>query len=263
MNFPLVSCLCITKNNVQLLRTAITCFNGQTYPNKELIIVRQNQGTETQEELASLYGLQSDLIKFVEVPASPQLSLGELRNLSIQHSIGEYFCSWDDDDWYHEKRLEFQLMQAVTNNQPSSMLTNLIIFDQPEKKSYFSRSRLWEGTILCRKNVISDQICYPAIPKGEDGHLSKLLMQHSRIYPILSPYLYVYVYHGNNTWSKSHFDSLILKSQQLNSEVTALIEEVLHGQYEYSLASTKIQELIQKQELNYFQFFPTQLLAKV
>ena len=36
---PLISCLCPTKNSIKIVEKAIKCFEEQIYPNKELILV--------------------------------------------------------------------------------------------------------------------------------------------------------------------------------------------------------------------------------
>ena len=38
----LISCLCISKNNVDIVSQSIKSFLGQTYPNKELIFVYED-----------------------------------------------------------------------------------------------------------------------------------------------------------------------------------------------------------------------------
>ena len=39
ISLPLISCICITRNRPGYLSKAIVCFKQQTYPNKELVIL--------------------------------------------------------------------------------------------------------------------------------------------------------------------------------------------------------------------------------
>src|SRR6187399_197150 len=103
---PLISCLCITRNKIPLLKRAIHCFRNQTYPNKELILVFEDNDNDTKSFVKRL---KDKNISIYEIPSTPKLSLGELRNISIHKCKGEYFCQWDADDWYHNRRLETQI----------------------------------------------------------------------------------------------------------------------------------------------------------
>src|SRR5882762_9182892 len=114
---PLVSCLCVTKNKLYQLKRAVNCFYGQSYARKELVIVYEGNKTEASKWISHL---KDPKIKVVHVSVIPKLSLGELRNISIAHAKGEYFCQWDDDDWYHRDRVKIQLEQALAQRQPAT-----------------------------------------------------------------------------------------------------------------------------------------------
>src|SRR6267142_4013109 len=138
MRGPLVSCLCITKNDLGQLRRAVRCFSGQSYPHKELVIVHEGLGTAVTDWLGRLKTIN---VKIVPVPIRPKKSLGELRNISIAHARGEYFCQWDDDDWYHRDRVRVQLAQALTQRQPATFLMNWLIYNEKNSRAYFSQLR--------------------------------------------------------------------------------------------------------------------------
>src|SRR6267142_7021882 len=112
---PLVSCICVTKNEARVLSRAIECFRNQTYPNKELIILAEGSESHVKEMLA--LG-EDDRIKCFVVPSTPKIPLGSLRNLAISKANGEYICQWDDDDWYHVKRIEIQLNMLLESHKP-------------------------------------------------------------------------------------------------------------------------------------------------
>src|SRR5436305_1073460 len=38
-------------------------------------------------------------------------TVGDLRNLALEHATGDFIVNWDDDDWHHPRRIEVQ-MQA-------------------------------------------------------------------------------------------------------------------------------------------------------
>ena len=87
---PLISCLCVTRGRVELLQRAIECFQVQSYPHKELVIVCEGDDRET---LNFLHNLDGDAVRHHIVPVEPKKSLGALRNLSIQLAEGEFICT--------------------------------------------------------------------------------------------------------------------------------------------------------------------------
>jgi glycosyltransferase involved in cell wall biosynthesis len=40
------------------------------------------------------------------------MHVGQIRNMAFDMAGGEYLATWDDDDWYHPKRLAFQIRHA-------------------------------------------------------------------------------------------------------------------------------------------------------
>ena len=85
---PLISCLCVTRDKVPLLKRAIRSFLDQTYENRELVIIYEDDDLATIQFLNNI--VDSRVLK-MEVPASPKLTLGKLRNLGMQNCNGEYF----------------------------------------------------------------------------------------------------------------------------------------------------------------------------
>jgi len=220
---PLISCLCITKNTVFFLKRSIECFRSQTYHNKELIIVRKGEDPSVTEYLDTL---EDDNITYFQLPENLDCTLGDLRNFSIEKSNGDYFCIWDDDDWQHYDRLRAQLEQMLISKHNVSVLTNLLAYNDYSNQGFFTSFRLWEGTLLCDKKFFQSGLRYPSLKKGEDSGFLKILLKHTRIYPVVSSVLYIYVYHGDNTWGIDHFKSHIFK-QPLSLQASNILKDVL------------------------------------
>src|SRR5262249_17336769 len=107
-SLPLVSCLMITYDRLSLAKCAILSFAAQTYPDKGLVVVGDGQARfrRAVERYAAALGLAR--VRFVH--AGPErLTLGRLRNLSIEAAAGEIVCQWDDDDYSHPERLKLQV----------------------------------------------------------------------------------------------------------------------------------------------------------
>jgi len=88
---PLISCLCLTRKRTQLLKRAALCFQAQTYLNRELIIVFGDDDPDTKRVVEEM---GDERFVSIEVKNYSQRVLGEIRNLSIKKSNGDYFCLW-------------------------------------------------------------------------------------------------------------------------------------------------------------------------
>lgn len=216
-NYPLISCVCITNNRPKLLQNAINCFESQNYLNKELVISYPKEDMATK---AIIQNLRNSDLKILSIEREQTDSLGNARNQAIVKCRGEYVCIWDDDDWYHSSRLSFQFnsMQEKGYGYQASVLTRILLYDTTSKQVYLSFPYLWEGTILCRK-VILLQNQYKNSNIAEDSHVVRFLSSRNLLFKIDHvPYLYIYVYHGNNTWNYKHFEAFLSKSELITGD---------------------------------------------
>jgi len=92
-----------TKNRVDLLTAAVNSVLRQTYQNFELVIVDDGSEDQTHNYLQSVSSNDAR-IKFLRNDKScgPQLA----RNRAIEASTGEFLTGLDDDDEFHQDRLE-------------------------------------------------------------------------------------------------------------------------------------------------------------
>ena len=197
--FPLISCLCITKNDIKLLMKAVECFNNQIYPNRELIIIYEdnNQFIEQIEQLKNL-----ENIKLLKIDSKPKKTLGELRNMSIEMSNGKYICQWDDDDYYCPTRIYEQYINMISNNKSGCILDQWIIHDFITNNIYLSNKRVCEGSILVDKKLMKTN-SYPQMSIAEDTPLINKIIGDLSIMHM--PDIYIYNVHTNNTWNRQHF----------------------------------------------------------
>ncbi len=224
---PLISCLCVTRGRKKLLERAVQSFRDQTYPNKELVVVYESDDEVTGD---FLNGLCDDGI--IKAEASPELTLGELRNMSVKKCGGEYFCQWDDDDWSHPERLSFQMDVIRKSGMPASILMHWLVFDDMRKRAYVSTRRPWEGSLLCKKSLIGEGLRYDARRRrGEDTPLVAGLFRSGLVFPVIMPKLYIYVYHGDNVWTREHWESIFSASIMLSDEASLKIRDILEGKY--------------------------------
>ena len=206
MEYPLISCICVTRNKPLMLERAIQCFHAQTYPNKELIILYDDDDVATGFFLGNRPAVKN--IRVICIPRSPDIKLGELRNIAIQAAGGTYVCQWDDDDWFHASRLQYQFQQVATSSYAGCIMTVWTIFDATVNKVYISNKRPGEGSIFCKKEVLL-HTKYDNTSSGEEAPVIDHLLTSGLLYTIEEvPWLYIYVYHGSNTWDHAHWKEI-------------------------------------------------------
>ena len=219
----LVSCLCVTRDRVPLLRRAVHCFLSQTYRYRELIVVYEADDLNTREYLHSLC---EPSIFAIEAPSSPRTRLGSLRNLSVQAAHGRYVAQWDDDDWYAPERLAVQMVAIQQSSKPACVLSRWTIFDAQTSRACLSNARTWEGSLVADRAFLPP---YADESKAEDTPVIATLLDAERLVTIDRPDLYVYVYHGQNTWDRAHWERNVLQfGSMLDEKTTDLVKGLLN-----------------------------------
>jgi hypothetical protein len=238
---PLISCLCVTRDKTSLLNRAIRSFHAQTYMNKELVILYESDDLSTRRFLEPIS--HSHVLK-LEVPASPRRTLGELRNLAIHRCHGEFFCQWDDDDWYHHRRIECQMNAIRESQRPACLMVQWLIFDATQDRAYVSNVRPWEGSLLCKTSLIADGMKYDDTARGEETTFVYKLLLTDLIATIVMPQLYIYVYHGKNVWGHDHWENIFSASQALPPESAVIIRDVLNDRLSEGEASRLLDQMM-------------------
>ena len=144
-------------------------------------------------------------IRWVFVPPSDQLTLGALRNVSIDAARGVYLANWDDDDLHDPSRLQLQMEVLSKTGATVCMLERWVVWWPERRRLFLSPRRTWEGSLLCLKSIMPR---YPQLSRGEDTPVIKHLTAAHNVVLMDTPRLYVYVVHGDNTWDSGHFESI-------------------------------------------------------
>jgi len=211
---PLISCLCVTRNRLRLLRRAVACFHAQTYAERELIAVYEADDVETREYLRAA---ASDGLRVFEVPVDRKRTLGELRNYTVEVSRGDYVCQWDDDDWYGDDRLAAQMRALLESGKAACVLSRWICLDAVTRTAFMARRRDWEGSLLCRKSALPS---YRHLARGEDTSVVAQLGRSRQLARLDRPDLYVYTFHGGNTWDRAHWIRVLHRAVPLGDAET-------------------------------------------
>ncbi|HYC38174.1 MAG TPA: glycosyltransferase [Usitatibacter sp.] len=203
---PFVSCLCVTRARVPLLRRAVACFQRQGHAQRELVVVYDADDVPTRRYLEEL---GDDRVRAVEAPASPRMKLGSLRNLAVESARGAFIAQWDDDDWHAPDRLSRQLDALGEGGKPACVLWQWTLFDSSSGQAYLSTGRPWEGSLVAER---AGMPAYPDFARFEDTPLVASLAQAGNLVALQHrPDLYIYVHHGANTWGRVHWKREVLR----------------------------------------------------
>jgi glycosyltransferase involved in cell wall biosynthesis len=197
---PLVSCLMVTRGDLARVRLSIGTFKRQSYGNTELVIVC-DAVTAGLRRLIEESGANVRLIEIGE-----RLSLGGLRNISIEQARGEIVCQWDDDDIYGAHRIERGVGALLQAKADAVFLRQWCIWSPGQRLLKLSRSRLWEGSMLAFRQALPR---YPDIRSAEDTALVEEMNAHRVIALMDDPLSYCYCIHGQNTYGGPHFQQMI------------------------------------------------------
>ncbi len=133
------------------------------------------------------------------------LTLGELRNRSLDAATGDYVIQWDDDDLHDPSRLQHQLAALVAAKAHAIMLSRWTVWWPAKHRLFISSRRTWEGSLMCERRLMPR---YPAMTKGEDTPVINAVLESMKVAMMDAPRLYTYVVHGQNTWHDLHFEEI-------------------------------------------------------
>lgn len=217
---PLVSCLMVTSaqaTRLGFIEKSVRCFLDQTYPSRELVIVLdQPKASDKSALMEMLASLGASNIRVVEV--SEKKNLGSLRNRSISEARGSILCGWDDDDISHRRRLQFQYDGLVKEGADVTYLQNVFHFFPSTKELFLTNWSKLPHRQGHPASLMFKKECAPKYPeegpesqKGEDVVVLEWFRAHHKVAFLNSPpSMYVYIFHGGNTWQYDHHKDLAL-----------------------------------------------------
>ena len=108
---------------------SVQCFINQTYENRELIVLDNNDEGNAIESLIP----KDDRIQYYRVDKMP---IGALRNLGNSYATGDLLCNWDCDDWYADTRLEEQVKRLEDSGKALTGWDAVLYFDVSNNSTY-------------------------------------------------------------------------------------------------------------------------------
>ncbi|MGH6726972.1 MAG: glycosyltransferase family 2 protein [Pseudolabrys sp.] len=199
---PLVSCLMMTRGNIELMKYSLACYQRQTYANRELVIVAE---PEAGEKVRTFIASQGAINVSVFV-APPGLTIGDHRNLGTARARGAILVCWDDDDLSDPRRLETSHDILRRSGAAAAFCSRLLVWWPQRKLAAISARRVWEGTIAAWRNYMP---VYAPLARSEDSVAIDGLVKSQRVALFDCPLLYVRAVTGRNTWEADHFERFI------------------------------------------------------
>jgi glycosyltransferase involved in cell wall biosynthesis len=198
MSSSLVSCAMPTFNRRRFVPEAIECYQAQTYPYRELVIV--DDGTDPVADLVP----DDPTIRYLRLDG--RLSTGAKRNAACRAARGEIIVHWDDDDWSSPDRVEVQVAALLETGADLCGLRDLLFYepstDRGWRYRYPARARPWvAGGTMCYPRSVWEAQGFADVRQGEDtqfvwGHRSL------RVHTIDRTDLYIATVHAANTSAK-------------------------------------------------------------
>jgi hypothetical protein len=203
---PLVSCLMVTRGDTGLLRYAVDSYARQTWRDRELIVVTNSGLGAPIRALLSACGVETASI-FV---ASPELSLGDLRNIGVARARGQILMTWDDDDLSDPRRIETCVAVMARTGAAAAFLSRLLLWWPERERAAITHRRFWEGSMAVWTEYVRVS---PALPRGEDTPVMNAIIGSHATASIDAPLLYAYVVTGANTCDTQTFQLYFDKAE--------------------------------------------------
>lgn len=206
---PLVSCLMVTRGNIELMRYSLACYQRQTYAHRELVVVAEPDAGERVRAFIASQEQSLDATVFV---APRGLTLGDHRNLASARARGAILVNWDDDDLSDPLRLDATVNALRQTGVAAVFLARLLLWWPRMKIAAITARRSWEQTIVSWR---SHMPIYGPLPRGEDTVAVELLYRTHRVADVDCPLLYIYAVTGQNTWKAPFFESMLQRAECL------------------------------------------------
>lgn len=214
---PMVSCIMPTKDRGHHVAMAINYFLRQDFEDAELVVVDDGE--------IPVRTLIPDHPRVRYHFLDRRVTLGEKRNICCELARGKIILHWDDDDWYANWRLSYQLAHLLNSGRQISGVNNMYYADPLAGKAWLfafpAQFGNWvAGGSFCYYKSFWQQHPFPSVNDGEDTQLITKIDSEQTL--ILERFdFYVGRVHGHNT-SVKKTDELLWHTQPI-STIEAII----------------------------------------
>ncbi len=226
----MISCLMVTLDRLALAKLAIRSYAEQSYPDRELVIVSDGEESYRSALMRCVEELGVAGVRMI-YPGPGGLTLGALRNISLEAAQGEIICQWDDDDYSHPERLAIQVRHMIAQPAGASFFTDHLHYLEPEGLLWWvdwsadgqndGLMQLAPGTLMMHRDLrFRYPECGPDARQGEDWVFMESVYGSLPVAALKGAgHLYLYRYHGRNTFSREHHHSLCAERSRPNAQL--------------------------------------------
>jgi hypothetical protein len=189
---PLVTAVMVTgldRSRYPLARIAIRCFQRQTHPNRELLII--NHGCES-------LACGDERVRELRVRKRKTDTVGDLRNIGLKHASGDFILNWDDDDWHHPMRITTQM--KAQEEDAAVFLANRVHYSFQNRCACCVRTPDGAPATILHPRAVKHP--YPRMVRGSDSVFAQQFEKRAVIDN--DPALQVRFHHGLNLWDAGH-----------------------------------------------------------
>jgi glycosyltransferase involved in cell wall biosynthesis len=151
ITLPKITVYLVTKNRFRLLKLALASIEAQTFRDFELIVVDDGSSDETSAYLKDY----KSSFEYQYFRNETSLGAPSARNRAIQAAKGEFITGLDDDDRFHEQRLE-KLLHAWDNR--LALVTSEDYFEKNNRLIRWNKPAQISLDTLLYRNLIGNQI---------------------------------------------------------------------------------------------------------
>ncbi len=183
--FPLVSAIMLAgRTALSDILAAIACFQAQTYPHKELVIVNN---AKNQFDAAALNIQAQRNVALIDTPYP--FFAGMARNFGISAANGRILAQFDPDYWYAPHRLETQIAMLAKEEAAVVVLASTLQYSNVSGRASYQQND--RNAILGTMVFIRPQnLDYPNIDKQEElGLLQKFQDGGAKVVAMPTPEL--------------------------------------------------------------------------
>ncbi len=219
---PLVSCVLPTCNRSHYIPLAINLFLAQNYDGAELLIV--DDGSEPVESLVP----EHPRIRYVYL--KDKMTIGAKRNACCELTRGQIIMHWDDDDWFANWRVSYQVAHLIHSGKKICGINRMYYADPQNRKAWIyafpERFGTWiAGGSFCYLKTLWQSNPFPEVNDGEDTQFIKKI-DASDVLNLERYDFYVGRIHPNNT-SKKNINQTLWFDLPMNT-----IESVIGDDFE-------------------------------
>jgi len=202
----------LTYNRFEQFKRSFGCYCKQSHPDKELVIV--SHGDSEYQKRVAQHITESGRTDVRFVRLKTRRPTGALRNIAIQEASGDIVCQWDDDDLYHQDRVQIQLAALLHAEADGSYLLDHLHYFTDTRRMFWcdwTRSRREFGS---PNTLMAVKTCLPSYDErlylNEDSQLQGLLYSAGVRMALLRGFGYSYVYtcHSANICTRFHHEQI-------------------------------------------------------